>query len=174
MIKLKIKVNRKVINELNKRAKRLNAAGPYVKVGLLGNGKQRPDGKLTNPEIGVVHEFGSEDANIPKRPWLRPPVDARRSDFEKRIKTALAAEVIEGKPGEVVKVLGLVGLLASAAVKIYVTQGPPIPPPNSGRTLKRKEALTRKGSKGQARTLVDTGRMIGAVTHKVEQGPVTK
>ena len=167
MLRIAIKHNRQALAALKKRVEKINAERPYVKVGLLGSGKARPDG-LSNAEIGIVHEFGAPEANIPARPWLRPPIEAKRAEYEKQISDGLDA-ALRGT-GNLDRALGLVGQQAAAAVKGYVTQGPPIPPPNSEKTQKRKESKRRKGSKGEVRTLVDTGRMVGGVTYKVEKG----
>ena len=62
------------------------------------------------------------------------------------------------------KALNVLGAKYSAAVKNTVTQGEQIQPPNAPSTLARKMAKTRAGATNAARTLIDTGRMIGAVT----------
>jgi hypothetical protein len=88
--------------------------------------------------------------------------------YQDAIAKALGSE-LEGQPA-LTKALGLIGAKAAADVKNFVTQGPEITPTNAASTKKRKEAKTRKGSKGKTRTLVDTAQMIRGVTWKVETG----
>ena len=58
--------------------------GLYLKVGVLGDyagrtpdesGTKRKGGKgITNPELGLVHEYGLIKRNIPERSFLRMPI----------------------------------------------------------------------------------------------------
>ena len=46
-----------------------------TRVGLLGQkGSQDRDG-MTNADIGLIHEFGSITRGIPRRSWLRKPLE---------------------------------------------------------------------------------------------------
>jgi hypothetical protein len=169
MLSLKIKSNSSGLQALKKRIAKLNTNQPHVRVGLMADGKPRTDGSdLTNAEIGAVHEYGAPDAGIPTRPWLRPGVAKNSKAYQDAIAKALGSE-LEGQPA-LTKALGLIGAKAAADVKNFVTQGPEITPTNAASTKKRKEAKTRKGSKGKTRTLVDTAQMIRGVTWKVETG----
>ena len=139
-----------------------------VKVGLLDGSKNtRNDGEeMTNAEIGIVHEYGTE--RVPARPFIRPA-------FEKHYRAYLrdALQLVKGdktrKPMRVSKVLGIFGAKLAADMKNFVTQGAPIPPPLAASTLKRKKKKTRRGSKREPRPLIDTGRMIGSITWKVSK-----
>ncbi len=169
MISLKIKSNNTGLKALKKRIEKLAASSPQVSVGIMADGKPRTDeSPLTNAEIGAVHEYGAPDAGIPTRPWLRPGVAKNSAQYVEAISKAVKAEV-EGRGGSMVQALGLVGAKAAADVRNYVTQGPEITPTNAASTKKRKEAKTRKGSKGKTRTLVDTSQMIRGVTWKVSE-----
>lgn len=58
---------------LKKLIKIFTEKAPYCKVGILGKHFSRADGKLTNAEIGAVHEFGTD--KVPQRSFLRYPID---------------------------------------------------------------------------------------------------
>ncbi len=162
-----LKKNTRGLDALKKSIAKIDRDRSIVKVGLLGkNGAKRRGESITNPELGIVHEFGT--SRIPARPFLRPAIQKNAAKYEQLLAAALK-KAIAGEM-DYARGLGLIGQVAAADVKNYVTQGEPIPPPNAPATLRRKEALTRRGSKGSARTLVDTGRMVGAITYAVEKG----
>ena len=46
---------------------------PVARVGVLGNNNARQGGE-TNAAIGLDHEFGRPDKNLPMRSWLRVPL----------------------------------------------------------------------------------------------------
>ncbi len=147
---------------------------PHVKVGLLGDSSNaRDDGQLTNVEIGGVHEFGTEDGKIPERSFMRSTLDAQKNKIENTIKRLVQQMLIDPKAMPAERILGLVGAKLAADIKNHVTQGDPIPPPNTPEVFMRK---LLKGAKGfnktgvAPRTLVDTGQMIGAITWAVSKG----
>jgi hypothetical protein len=45
-----------------------------VKVGILGGKAGRKKGPLNNPTLGMIHEFGLAERNIPARSFLRVPL----------------------------------------------------------------------------------------------------
>lgn len=154
----------KIVDEL----KRASGGDAYVKVGLLGGAKDRRPGEpVGNVELGVIHEFGAPAEKIPERSFLRRSFDAHKPEYLELLKK-LAHGVYGGKL-TLDRALGLVGAKVSSDVKATVTQGEPIPPPNSPRTLARKEAKS-SGAAGPVRTLVDTGRMIGSIAWLVVMG----
>jgi hypothetical protein len=155
-------------------ARRAKAMGKraHVKVGLVGKraqqvekveGEARP---LTVAAIAAVNEFGSPERRIPARPFIGGSFDAHVEEYRLLLRQ-VADGVLTGKIS-LKDGLSLVGQRASADVKNFVTQGEQVPPPNAPYTLKKKLAKTYRGAaKGEPRTLVDTGRMINAVTYEV-------
>lgn len=144
------------------------AKDSYVKVGYLDDGgkgsvPRTPD--LTLAQIGAIMEFGSEDKIIPARPHIRPTFDKKRDELAGDA-ARLLRMVLDGKM-TVSRALGILGAKLATEIKKTVTTGPPIPPPNAPSTLKRKQALTRPGSKGSVRTLIDTGRLIVSIVWAV-------
>lgn len=163
-----IKDTDKGFARIKREVERMASKHPGVRVGLVGaKAEESHEGSpFTNAQIAAVHEFGSPQMGIPQRSFLGASFDKNRETYVKLL-TASVKAMFEGKMTSE-RALGLVGAKAAADVKSFVTQGPEIPPPNAPATLARKQALTRKGSTGSVRTLVDTGRMIDAVSWIVE------
>ena len=159
--------------------------GSYAKVGVLADeakgGLHVPGGKLTVAEIAAVMEYGTQDGKIPARPFLRMTFDEQAGEHT-RVAKLLILKIIDGNM-PVGQALGLLGAKLAAEVKKRVTSGSEIPPHNAPSVVARKEKRGAWNAKGKAqrapaaggggfgvRTLVDTGRMIGAVTWKVVMG----
>ena len=132
---------------------------PHVKVGLLGKNDNRPDGELGNVEIGAVHEFGAPAEGIPKRSFLRATADEQRQNWGNLGQT-LARGLVNGKI-TVDKALGVLGERAVADIRLKVTDGAGIPPPNAPETVERK---------GSDRPLIDTGRMLQSLSYERVKG----
>ena len=113
----------------------------------------------------LIHEFGAPAANIPERSFIRSTFDAHREEYMALLRTLLQAVYVNKLTVE--RALGLLGARISSDIKKRVTTGAGIPPPNAPSTLARKLALTRRGSKGIPRTLIDTGRLIASVSWAV-------
>lgn len=47
-----------------------------VLIGIPMSTTERPDGEITNAELGYIHEYGAPEANIPARPFLIPGVES--------------------------------------------------------------------------------------------------
>ena len=55
-----------------------------ARVGILGDKNQRDETSLTNAEIGAIHEFGSLSRNIPKRSFIRLPLEVKLPEWIKK------------------------------------------------------------------------------------------
>jgi hypothetical protein len=166
---VRITQDQKGLASLKKRIDTLTPDKSTVIVGLLGDGKKNPrrdESRLTNAALGIIHEFGT--SKIPARPFLRPTVNANANRYQKALEAIVKQALETGTSPK--RGLGLLGQAAVADIRGAITQGPPIPPPNAEATRARKESKRRKGSTGQVRTLVDTGRLVGALTYKVLDG----
>jgi hypothetical protein len=166
--------------------KKAGHGGAYVKVGLLGEAKDRREGDpVGTVGLGVIHEFGSDAANIPERSFLRRTVDTQREAWF-GLQRQLAGLIYDGRL-TIERALGLLGAKAMADVKATITEGPPIPPPNMPEVMLRKLGLTATGNPSKApgaayarkgfnrtgvapRTLVDTGRLVASIAWGVVMG----
>lgn len=70
-----------------------------ARVGILADSPKIHKGSaLTNVEIGVIHEFGTED--MPRRSFLRMPLEMKLNPTLKeknRLETAMIAKILETK-----------------------------------------------------------------------------
>lgn len=64
------------LDGLDALARALRRDPPQIRVGILGAGGARSDGR-TNAQVGVNHEFGAPRANLPRRSFLREPLADR-------------------------------------------------------------------------------------------------
>jgi hypothetical protein len=152
--------------------------------GRTHNSREQP----TNVEIGIWNEFGSK--THPARPFIRPAFEKNRAEYLNLLALFVKAHVMTGRR-TYVQTLGLIGQRMAADMKNYVTQGPQIPPPNSGypntergywaeklragywKQQKRNESLARRkkppveGPIPPPRTLVNTGSMVNSITYGV-------
>jgi hypothetical protein len=149
-------------NRLQELAKRLAANDVHVRVGVLDDGRAGSEdrGGITTGQLAVAMEFGT--SHVPARSWVGLTFDRARAEVQADMRQLLG-RVVDGKI-TVDKALNVLGAKYSAAVKNTVTQGEQIQPPNAPSTLARKLAKTRAGAANAVRTLIDTGRMVGAVT----------
>lgn len=131
--------------------------GAHVKVGILASkgGNEDRDG-ISMVELAAIHEFGSPAAGVPERSFIRRTV-AEKQDLIAKLTAKLAKRVVE-KNFPIAQALGVLGTVVAAEIKKTVTVGAGVPPKNAPSTIARK---------GSDRPLIDTGRMIDAVSHEV-------
>lgn len=133
-------------------------AKKHVRVGVLASegGRENHDG-ITMVELAAIHEFGSPAAGIPQRSFIRETFEqASTRDAQKKLLDKLAGAMLKNKI-EPDAALALLGTWAVNEIKQRIRSG--IPPKNAASTIAKK---------GSSTPLVDTGRLINAVTHKVE------
>lgn len=105
-------------------------------------------------QLGVTQ---AHTIDIPARPWLEPGVASATPEVLLTIQDGMEA----GQSMD--QILEAVGVVAAAAVKVYMTELKT--PPNAASTIRKK---------GSSNPLIDQGHMRAAVTHKVAIGPVTE
>lgn len=138
----------------------------FVKSGLVGKkAEETREGGLTNAQVGAIQEFGSPSRNIPSRSFIRATFDRFREQYIAMLKPEI--KKVYGGEGDMEKALGRVGVKMAADMKNSITQGAGIPPPNAPSVLARKRKKGRPGSSGEPRTLVDKGKMLGAISWEV-------
>lgn len=117
---------------------------------------------INNAALAYIHENGAPEAHIPPRPFLIPGVKSIQGEIERRLNTTAQA-ALQGKPAAVDKGLNAVGLVAQAAVRAKITDGPftPLAP----RTLAARKARGRTGTK----PLIDTGQLRNAITYVIRK-----
>lgn len=174
--------------KLREMARTLKNSKSHVKVGYLddgGKGSDKRNGGISTAELAAVMEFGTKDGHIPARPHVGPTFERNREKYIDDLKV-LVKGIYEQKM-TIDRALGLMGAKMSADIKKYVTTGAGVPPPNADSTALRKlekgawktkssKVRQKKGDDGpeievtgeaNVRTLIDTARMIAALTWAV-------
>jgi len=154
-VSAKITVNDSGLRRLMSQVKDLEG-DPHVRVGIFSDGKggeQHDESGLSNVELAVIHEFGAPEAGIPERSFIRSTFSKERAALKADLKVLLK-RVLEGKL-EARAMFDLLGQRLVAAIQRRV-RGEGIPPPLKQATIDRK---------GSSRPLIDTGRMMAALTY---------
>jgi hypothetical protein len=164
-IKIDIQKKGKASEEFKKRLEYLQSSNePLLKIGLLGDPeKNSRDGEIqTNVEIGISHELG---LGVPKRSFIKAPFLRKQKEYGEKLKKILASYLL--RDADLLQQLNRLGASIAADMKKYVAAGTNLLP-NSPRTIAEKRAKGRwnKNPKGEPKPLIDTGRMIGALTWK--------
>lgn len=147
----------------DKLRKRLPKKGATVKVGVLA-GSGNAAGGISMLELAAIHEFGSPKNNIPQRSFIRATFakDAVAKTLQK-LGTQYANAIINNKM-DAEQALNKLGAWAASQIKKTIknreTTGPD-PQANKPATIARK---------GSSTPLVDTGRLINAITWMVVMG----
>jgi len=134
----------------------------YARVGILrGNASAIHDTEsgMTNSEIGLVQEFGSETRNIPARSFLRMPIETKQDDLVQTLDTGLVKDAIE--QGDIKTVYKILGIAAEGIVKDAFR--------SSGYGQWQGNAQSTIDKKGSSRPLIDTGILMASVTSDVKK-----
>lgn len=129
-----------------------------LRVGIVGPGASTLEegSSFTLAQLGLLHEFGSEDGRIPERSWFRSTLAARRTDL-----AALQVQVFKRVlAGELTPRAGLdvIGLQIVAWLKDAIRRG--IKPELATETILRK---------GSTKPLIDDGQLINSIAWIVEE-----
>jgi hypothetical protein len=144
----------------------------------------QPAPAINNAEIAYIQEHGAPEANIPARPFLAPGVASAHDKIVKGLEKAGRA-AFAGDSAAVDRRLNEVGLIAQAAVRNKITDGPFVP--LAPATIL---ARLRRGRKGQLdpsiygngaipsdehaaatgmRPLIDTGQLRNAISFVIRK-----
>lgn len=112
------------------------------------------DGDLTLLELAAIHEFGL--GLVPERSFIRRTFREKQGELRAICEKLCKAVITRNMP--VPRAYALLGQWGAAAVKRTITEGEGVPPALAQATIDRK---------GSDRPLVDTGRLINAITYEV-------
>lgn len=151
-VKVDVKVKDVGLKKFFDTAYELNTLG-HVKVGVLDDGGpgSAANGALTVAQIAAINEFGN--GRIPERSFMRSTFNKHRQKYVNALKRMIK-EALLGRLRPV-QTLQLLGLRLATDMKNTVAFGDGVPPPNAPMTI---------ANKGSAHTLIDTGRMLAAIT----------
>jgi len=130
-----------------------------TRVGILGADASEPhqDSDLTNAEIGVIQEFGSNSANIPPRSFLRMPIEARQKTIVQQLGKEKTKAKIES--GDIKGVYNDLGIAAVNVIHGAFASG--------GFGSWQENAPSTVAAKGSDRPLIDTRQLQRSISHDV-------
>lgn len=135
--------------------------GEYVaRVGILGSDAGEihdTDSGLTNSELGLIQEFGSESRNIPARSFLRMPLETQQDTLIQTLDTGAVKDAIE--QGDTKQVYKILGFAAEQIVKDAFNTG--------GFGNWKDNAQSTIDRKGSNKPLIDTGTLQRSITSDV-------
>lgn len=126
-----------------------------TRVGLLGSDGSKDRDGLTNAEIGRIHEFGSITRNIPRRSWLRKPLEDHLMSWVKS-HTEEYKQCME--KGDLKKWYSMLGIEAERIIGEAF---------ESGYDWKPLSPITIARKKGSDKILIDTSQLRRSVSSKV-------
>ncbi len=128
-----------------------------VKAGILAkDGSNNHSEGITVFQIGMIHEFGAPEKNIPRRSFIRVPIENNIKEITKLIENNHRLVSENSMSAEVA--LDRIGIKAQNTIKESFRKNDW--KPNSRATVKRK---------GSSRPLIDTGQLIGSISYIVEK-----
>jgi len=150
---VKIKSQFKGFEQLQKNLKEKLVA----KVGIF-SGENSRDDSLTNAQIGARHEFGVLSEGLPRRSFLKDPINLKRKELLKK-----ADRIIQGnidKVGGMNRIYELIGIYGEAIVQEAFETG--------GYGTWKPLAQSTIDIKGSSQILIDTSQLRKSITSKVE------
>lgn len=145
------------MTEFQKYVKNVDQA--YAQVGVLG-GAGGKDVK-TIAEYAVAHEFGSISHHLPRRSFLKDPLEKHLGDEIKSAKETLLKNLEAGNIKKAVAILGMKGV--EIVKKAFETSNDGDWPDLSPATIAAMSEDRQKGWK----ILVDSGALQSSITSKV-------
>ncbi len=136
-----------------------------VNVGIIGSkaSKEHNQDKITNAEIGAIHEFGSISRGIPVRSFLRIPIQLHFPAWLKKNSNLFVKFLLQGR---YLQWLETMGLAAEEIVqKAFDTSGFGMWKPLKTSTLKSRKKSKVEGE--SALPLIDTGELRRSITSEV-------
>lgn len=134
----------------------------HVRVGVL-RGTTAEGYSLV--ELMAVHEFGTKDGHIPERAPIRRTFAVKQSELAALL-AKLAAGVLAGKM-TMRTALDLLGSWGATEVKNTISEHMVVPESTEA-TNAAKNRRAGKPASAPTTTLVDTGRLLGAITWEVK------
>lgn len=131
-----------------------------IEIGIFGDsegGDLHSDSGITVVEIATIHEFGAPRANIPERSFIRAGWDKYKGQIES-VASRMMNDVFDGKIS-VDAYFETVGVFTVGRIQEYL---------RSSQGMKPLKQATIQ-AKGSSKPLIDTGQLIGSITHRVRR-----
>lgn len=147
------------LDGLDKILGEIGGKGYVARVGILESkgSESHAGGDLSNAEIGLVHEFGSETNNVPPRSFLRSVIKIKEKDLLQVFKTSTMRSAVEKMDFNMV--FSILGIKAEGIVKQGFSSS------GFGTWPQLKPATV--AAKGSSRPLIDTGQLRRSISSDV-------
>ena len=153
---VKVTSNLKGLDQLQKNLK----TSLVAKLGVFADDNARDDGEKTNAEIGARHEFGVLSEGVPRRSFLKDPIEIKRKELLVTAEKVIKANIT--KPNGAEKIFELIGIAGEAIVQeAFESGGFGTWKPLSDFTIAKK---------GSDQILIETSQLRRSVISKVEKG----
>ena len=114
---------------------------------------------LTNAEIGAIHEFGVISEGIPRRSFLKDPIEMQKEELLETANKVIKANI--AKPNGTRKIFELIGIKGEAIVQEAFESG--------GFGTWKPLAQSTIDGKGHEEKLINTSQLRRSVISKVEK-----
>lgn len=133
--------------------KKLKDSKYKLQVGFFKGFNRRSGNKsIPQAQIAYWNEYGTNDGNIPPRPFMRRTIDSKSDKWLEHLNKELVSNKLDIKPA-----INKLGLEMEMDIKQEITDLQT--PPNAESTIK---------AKGSSNPLIDTGTMRNSVTHTIK------
>ena len=153
---VKVTSNLKGLDQLQENLKTKLVA----KLGIFASDNSRDDGGKTNAEIGARHEFGVLSEGLPRRSFLKDPIEIKRKELLETANKVIKANI--AKEGGAEKIFELIGIAGEAIVQEAFESG-------GFGTWKELTDFTVNKKGGSSQILIDSSQLRKAVISKVEK-----
>ena len=130
-----------------------------AKVGIFSGENSRDEGKLTNAEIGARHEFGVISEGLPRRSFLRDPIEIKNKELLSQATKIIKANIDKENGDE--KIFELIGIVGESIVQEAFASG--------GFGTWKPLSPATVAEKGNSTILIDTVQLRRAVISKVDK-----
>lgn len=156
-VKVKTKFNMSGLSKFTKAVKEKY----IIKVGIIGNqaAEEHEASGMSNASLGLIHEFGSKNKNIPQRSFLRMPIESKNDTIVKDVAKNGEKITKELSKGNSLYLYERIALACEAVIQeAFATGGFGQWEGLKSRTIKKK---------GSSSPLIDTGELRRSVSSKV-------
>jgi hypothetical protein len=143
-----------------------NLDGKVGKVGWFENSRYPEPPNVSVAYVATIQEYGSPSNNIPPRPFVRPTMIDKRTEWL-QIAASGAKAILNGNK-TVDNVLEALGLKAAGDIRktISLVLSPPLKPATIAARLRKR--ANKKVTGKLTKPLIDTGLMFATLTNTVE------
>lgn len=130
-----------------------------LKAGIVGEkaDEMHGDSDLTNAEVAIINELGTDDGHVPARPFVKRTFQEARGDVVGAIAKAVRVAIFAREGAQAA--LRHTGEWAANQVRKTIKSN--VPPKNAPATIIKK---------GSSNTLIDTRQLLEAVGYYIARG----